>query len=50
MDERDVVSWNSLICGYQQCGMYKEVLGLFSSMQETGVEADLVTMVKVLLA
>ncbi|KAJ4824717.1 hypothetical protein Tsubulata_051226, partial [Turnera subulata] len=50
MGERDLVSWNSLICGYNQCGMYREVLGLFSSMQEEGVEADSVTMVKVLLA
>ncbi|KAK8656004.1 hypothetical protein V6N13_108566 [Hibiscus sabdariffa] len=50
MDERDLVSWNSLICGYSQCKRFKELLGLFSAMQEANVKADAVTMVKVILA
>ncbi|XP_050365198.1 pentatricopeptide repeat-containing protein At2g22410, mitochondrial [Argentina anserina] len=48
---RDVVSWNSLICGYSQCNRYNEVLAIFEAMRVTqNVRADAVTMVKVVLA
>ncbi|XP_002510857.2 pentatricopeptide repeat-containing protein At2g29760, chloroplastic [Ricinus communis] len=50
MDDRDLVSWNSLICGYSQCNRFKEVLDLFNLMREANVTADSVTMVKVILA
>lgn len=50
MTERDLVSWNSLICAYSQCNMYKEVLDKFNAMQAANVMADAVTMVKVVLA
>ncbi|KAM1711674.1 hypothetical protein ACFXTN_001897 [Malus domestica] len=50
MWERDLVSWNSLICGYSQCNRFNEVLGLFEAMQAANVWADAVTMVKVILA
>ncbi|XP_017972927.1 PREDICTED: pentatricopeptide repeat-containing protein At2g29760, chloroplastic [Theobroma cacao] len=50
MEERDIVSWNSLICGYSQCKKFKELLGSFRAMQEANVKADAVTMVKVILA
>lgn len=50
MKDRDLVSWNSLICSYSQCNRFKEVLSLFNSMQEANVKADAVTMVKVILA
>ncbi|KAJ8752980.1 hypothetical protein K2173_008715 [Erythroxylum novogranatense] len=50
MAERDLVSWNSLICGFSQCNMFNEVLGLFRAMSESNVKADAVTMVKVILA
>lgn len=50
MGDRDLVSWNSLICGYCQCNRFKEVLGLFKAMQVANVKADKVTMMKVLLA
>ncbi|XP_050223127.1 pentatricopeptide repeat-containing protein At2g22410, mitochondrial-like [Mercurialis annua] len=48
--DRDLVSWNSLICGYSWCNKFKEVLGLFHSMQEADVIPDSVTMVKLVLA
>lgn len=50
MPDRDLVSWNSLICGYSQCKRFKEVLRLFEGMQVENVRADAVTMVKVVLA
>ena len=50
MPVRDLVSWNSLICGYGQRNCLREVLGLFGVMKEEGVKADKVTMVKVLSA
>lgn len=50
MSERDLVSWNSLICGYSQCNKFKDVLSLFDAMKAANVKADAVTMVKVLLA
>ncbi|XP_068660405.1 pentatricopeptide repeat-containing protein At2g22410, mitochondrial-like [Aristolochia californica] len=48
--ERDLVSWNSLICGYGQNKRMRDVLDLFEAMQSENVIADAVTLVKVLLA
>ncbi|KAA8539868.1 hypothetical protein F0562_026561 [Nyssa sinensis] len=50
MTDRDLVSWNSLICGYSQCNRLKDVLDLFNAMRAANVKADAVTMVKVILA
>lgn len=50
MLDRDLVSWNSLICGYSQYNKYKEVLRLFYAMTAENIKADAVTMVKVILA
>ncbi|KAJ4964739.1 hypothetical protein NE237_016588 [Protea cynaroides] len=50
MPFRDLVSWNSLICGYSQGNKFKDVLRLFEAMQAEKVKADAVTMMKVVLA
>lgn len=50
MPERDLVSWNSLICGYGQCKRFREVLNVFEAMLIANFKGDAVTMVKVLLA
>ncbi|KAI9109856.1 hypothetical protein K1719_018897 [Acacia pycnantha] len=50
MEERDLVSWNSLICGYSQCSKFREVLGIFEAMQTANVKADAVTIMKAVLA
>ncbi|GAB2265278.1 hypothetical protein Dimus_000345 [Dionaea muscipula] len=50
MTERDLVTWNSLICGYSQHSRFKEVLRLFGLMGAAEVEADEITMMKVILA
>ncbi|PON69926.1 Tetratricopeptide-like helical domain containing protein [Parasponia andersonii] len=50
MTERDLVSWNSLICGYTKWNRFKEVLDLFEAMLAANVRPDSVTMMKVILA
>lgn len=50
MAERDLVSWNSLICGCTKWNRFKEVLGLFREMKVVNVRADSVTIMKVILA
>lgn len=50
MSVRDLVTWNSLICGLSQKGALREVLAVFDSMRAAEVRADAVTMVKVVLA
>ena len=47
---RDLVSRNSLICGYSQCNKYKEVLRLFYAMTAANIKADAAPLVKVILA
>ncbi|XP_057844763.2 pentatricopeptide repeat-containing protein At1g11290, chloroplastic [Cryptomeria japonica] len=50
MSERDVVSWNGMIAGYQHSGDASKALALFHQMQLEDVKPDLLTMVSVLAA
>ncbi|CAH8353112.1 unnamed protein product [Eruca vesicaria subsp. sativa] len=50
MDNKDVVSWSSLIVGYAQSGFGEEALVLFKEMNSSDIEPNHVTFVGVLTA
>ncbi|EPS71383.1 hypothetical protein M569_03376, partial [Genlisea aurea] len=51
MDEKDLVSWNSMICAYSHCERYEDVLAVFQMMRAAeNTKPDAVTMVKVIFA
>ncbi|KAJ4810993.1 Pentatricopeptide repeat-containing protein [Rhynchospora pubera] len=45
---RDLVSWNSIICSYAQHGYGERALEIFRDMEKSGVEMDSVTFIGVL--
>ncbi|KAL0534184.1 hypothetical protein IC582_028468 [Cucumis melo] len=49
-EERDIVSWNSMITGYGQHGDAKKALEVFQIMQNQGLPLDDVTFIGVLTA
>ncbi|KAJ7552323.1 hypothetical protein O6H91_06G050100 [Diphasiastrum complanatum] len=50
MNERDVISWNTIIGGYAQQGLGKEALALYEQMKQEDVQPDNVTYVVLLKA
>ena len=50
MDNKDEVSWNSIMLGLGQHGHVDEVFGLFENMKETGLKPDHQTFTAVLAA
>ncbi|VFQ94818.1 unnamed protein product [Cuscuta campestris] len=50
MDEKDIFSWNSILCVYEQCGDNEGTLKLFKRMLCTQMQPDLVTVTTVLPA
>ncbi|XP_058099067.1 pentatricopeptide repeat-containing protein At5g42450, mitochondrial [Magnolia sinica] len=50
LPEKNVVSWNALICGYAQNGRGKEALEFFQQMYHTGLQPNSVTLLCVLFA
>ncbi|KAK7261224.1 hypothetical protein RIF29_27529 [Crotalaria pallida] len=48
--ERDLVSWNSMISGYAQHGQAKKALEVFEQMQKQNLQVDAVTFVGVFSA
>ena len=50
MPERNIVSWNALITGYNHNRMFREVMDVFREMQIAGAKPVEVTMVGVLMA
>ncbi|XP_057458218.1 pentatricopeptide repeat-containing protein At2g27610 [Lotus japonicus] len=49
-DERDLVSWNSMISGYAQNGQAKKALDVFEEMQNLNLDIDAVTFIGVITA
>eukprot|EP01018_Ginkgo_biloba_P026615 Gb_19040 [translate_table: standard] len=43
MCERDLVSWNAMIAGYAQNGIFDKALELFHQMQLTSIKPDIIT-------
>ncbi|OVA03459.1 Pentatricopeptide repeat [Macleaya cordata] len=50
MDEKDNVSWNSMLSGFVQNGLYEEAVGFFHEMLEAGHKTDLVSVVSIVSA
>ncbi|XP_009588647.1 pentatricopeptide repeat-containing protein At3g14730 [Nicotiana tomentosiformis] len=50
MVEKDIFSWNSVICVHEQCGDHDGTLRLFKRMLPAGVRPDLVTVTTTLPA
>ncbi|GFZ02920.1 pentatricopeptide repeat (PPR) superfamily protein [Actinidia rufa] len=50
MHEKDIFSWNSILCVHDQCGDHDGTLRLFDRMLCAGVKPDLVTVTTVLPA
>ncbi|MQL76094.1 hypothetical protein Taro_008487 [Colocasia esculenta] len=48
--QRDMVSWNSMLCGYAQHGYGKEALEMFAEMGARGLALDGVTFIGVITA
>ncbi|KAI5650128.1 hypothetical protein M9H77_36133 [Catharanthus roseus] len=50
MIEKDIFSWNSIICVHEQCGEHEKTLRLFRRMLCANAQPDLVTIASVLPA
>ncbi|KAM3300975.1 pentatricopeptide repeat-containing protein [Capsicum chacoense] len=50
MDDKDIFTWNSIICVHEQCGNHDGTLGHFKRMLSAGVRPDLVTVTTTLPA
>ncbi|THU57477.1 hypothetical protein C4D60_Mb03t03950 [Musa balbisiana] len=47
MEEKDTVSWNSMLSGYVQNGLYQEAIDFFCEIVGLGFEADQVSLISV---
>ncbi|XP_010258369.1 PREDICTED: putative pentatricopeptide repeat-containing protein At3g05240 [Nelumbo nucifera] len=50
LSHKNIVSWNSMIHGYVECGLFKEAFGLFDLMRCQGLKPDEITMLALVLA
>lgn len=50
LPEKNVISWNALICGFAQNGRGKEAMQIYDKMQLSGIKTNSVTLLGILLA
>lgn len=50
MEERDMISWTTLVTAYSQCGEWDEALAIFSLMREDGFQPNQFTFSSVLVS
>ncbi|KAK1392617.1 Pentatricopeptide repeat-containing protein [Heracleum sosnowskyi] len=50
LSDKNVVSWNALICGFAQNGRGKEATEIYNKMQSSGLKPNSVTLLGILLA
>ncbi|KAF2314828.1 hypothetical protein GH714_036816 [Hevea brasiliensis] len=50
MDEKDIVTWNSMLTGFIQNGLYSEALQFFYDLQDTGLKPDQVSVISIVVA
>ncbi|KAF3443857.1 hypothetical protein FNV43_RR13547 [Rhamnella rubrinervis] len=50
MQGRNLITWNSMICGFAQNGRGREALGIFDEMVAEGIKPDYISFIGVLFA
>ncbi|KAE8779952.1 pentatricopeptide repeat-containing protein [Hordeum vulgare] len=45
MERRDLVTWNSIISGYEQCGQVASAVKMLHGMRDSGISPDVLTLV-----
>ncbi|KAK4264106.1 hypothetical protein QN277_029440 [Acacia crassicarpa] len=50
IEDKDIVSWNTMLAGYARHGFGRQALMIFESMKTSGIQPDDITMVGVLSA
>ncbi|KAF8388119.1 hypothetical protein HHK36_026785 [Tetracentron sinense] len=50
MDEKDNISWNSMLSGFAQNGLYNEAIEFFCEMQDVGKKPDQVSIISIVSA
>ncbi|XP_011032628.1 PREDICTED: pentatricopeptide repeat-containing protein At3g63370 [Populus euphratica] len=50
LDEKDNITWNSMIAGFTQNGLYNEALQFFCGLQDANLKPDEVSLISILAA
>ncbi|CAK7346517.1 unnamed protein product [Dovyalis caffra] len=50
LDEKDIITWNSMLAGFIQNGLYNEALQFFSDLQDANLKPDEVSLISILPA
>ncbi|OAY61620.1 pentatricopeptide repeat-containing protein At3g63370, chloroplastic [Manihot esculenta] len=50
LDDKDIVTWNSMLTGFIQNGLYNEALQFFHDLQDAGLKPDQVSVINIIVA